>query len=554
MSDNGKKKAPDDIAALQKEAEAAIRAGDRKRAAELLIRVIDQGPDNAYAFFQLGKVLYGAGNKEEAKNRLLTAVEMAPDMAGARFLLGRIFIDEKQYRGAMLHLREVVRLDPDDHEAFFYLAQACIHSDLTDDALTLLLKAHSIEPEEPLYIESLGVIYSQKKEYAEAYKYLSHEKLKNTGRVETVNMLAKSAGEIGNRFAQMKAFELSLQLNPNQPDIEEMLGKLRKELGSVHTVEHSSKKKIAFFSRIDSFLGDIMSHFQREFEVKKFSGETLDDMTELLAWCDLAWFEWCDELLVMASKLPKTATIICRLHRYEAFSPYPQKVNWRNVDHLICVFQPIVDVLRSQIDIQTPVSVIQNGVDFGKYPLPENKNYGKKIAYVGYLKKPKAPDLLIQCFAKIHNYDPEYSLHIAGEIQDLEIQVYIEHILKKMNLPVTFCGWVDPVAPWLEDKDFIISSSISESFQFAIVEGIARGLLPFVHNWPGSEEIYPSECIFNTVDECLEILKRYEQSDKHVLVKSYRDILVGRFAVEKQMHLIDNLVKKYINGVNNGRE
>jgi len=306
------------------------------------------------------------------------------------------------------------------------------------------------------------------------------------------------------------------------------------------------RKKIALFSTLDSFLGDITEHFERRYEVRKCSGSRAGDIAALMRWSDLSWFEWCDNLLIYASRLEKTAPVICRMHRYEAFTTMPERVNWQNVDHLICVIDLIADVVRKRIPGTTPVSVIPNGVNFDRYPPPENKTYGKKVAYAGYIKKPKGAALLLQCFAKMHAYDPEYTFHVAGVHQDMEIELYFNHVVEKLGLPVIYYGWVDPIAPWFADKDYIISSSISESFQYAVAEGIASGLLPLVHTWPGSEDIYPEDCLFVTVDDCLNLLRTYEESDKKALAQKYRNHLRRRFSLERQLEAIDAVVGKYL--------
>ena len=119
-------------------------------------------------------------------------------------------------------------------------------------------------------------------------------------------------------------------------------------------------------------------------------------------------------------------------------------------------------------------------------------------------------------------------------------------MIKEMGIPVSFEGWVEDIPSWFEDKDYIICSSISESFMYAIVEGIACGLMPLVHNWPGSDQIYPKECIFLTSDECLEMVKRYENYDKHKKAIELRDHMKSRFSLEKQISEIEELLEQYL--------
>jgi len=542
MSNNGKKDAAL-LERLQRETEAAIQQGDLGRAEDLIFRIVEEGPPFAYGLYQLGLLYYNRGRADAAAGQLLKALEAAPEMISARFLLGKIYLEKNEPKKAMEQFRTIIGIDPADDEAYFLLARCCLMLDMTSEVLSLIDKAHSLNPGNAEYIEALGALYFRRGDYSEAFRYLSDGALEKSDRVETWNLLSECSEKIGNKRRQLLALERSVEIDPDQTDKSAKLEGLRKLPGMTGAV---IRKKIAFFSNIDSFLGDITGHLSKRYEVKKVDVRSADEIARYMEWSDLSWFEWCDSLLVQASQMRKTAPVVCRLHRYEAFTPFPGQVNWENVDHLICPFQPIIDVLRSQIDMQTPVTIIPNGLDFTQYTIPENKQYGKKIAYVGYLKKQKAPELLLQCFAAIHRYDPEYTLHIAGEYQDLEAQVYCEHMLKKLDLPVHFYGWVKPVSKWLEDKDYIISSSISESFQYSVVEGIARGLLPLVHSWPGSDLIYPGECIYGTFDECLNIIRDYEKCDKIAVAQSYRNIMEKRFSLENQLEAIGELIEQYI--------
>ena len=160
--------------------------------------------------------------------------------------------------------------------------------------------------------------------------------------------------------------------------------------------------KIAFFcGEDDKFLKDIIVHTAKLHDVRRFHGSTVDDMQVLLLWADVAWFEWCDSLIIAASQLPKTCRMICRLHSYEAFSDMPSRVNWKNVDDLVLVAPHVRDILLAGDLVNNHISqlrthVINNGVDVQRFCLTE-KERGFNLAYVGYINHKKNPSLLMQC-------------------------------------------------------------------------------------------------------------------------------------------------------------
>ncbi len=135
-----------------------------------------------------------------------------------------------------------------------------------------------------------------------------------------------------------------------------------------------AKKRIAFFCGPDRrFLPDIVDHFFKrtdEYEVLVFHSKSVKDFTDTMAWSDISWFEWCDLLVVEASKLPKVCRMVCRLHGFELSTEMPSQVNWGNVDTLILTAYHIKDTLKAQIpDIEerVDIQVIHNVED--NYPL-----------------------------------------------------------------------------------------------------------------------------------------------------------------------------------------
>ncbi|UCG61971.1 MAG: glycosyltransferase [Candidatus Zixiibacteriota bacterium] len=305
-------------------------------------------------------------------------------------------------------------------------------------------------------------------------------------------------------------------------------------------------KKIAVFAAFDTFLKDIVGHLSKGNETRTFRKGTADRMQLLLEWADIAWFEWCDSYLVEATKLPKTCPIVCRLHSYEAFSELPSMVDWTKVDLLILVNDSVKQVLENRIEIPTRQIVIHNAVDGSRFTIPDSKVYGKKIASVGYINYRKNPGLLLYCFKKIHQYDPEYSLHIAGEHQGPRLQLYFDHFLKENPLPVYYDGWVDDMAAWYADKDYVISTSLFESFHYSIAEGMACGLIPLIHNWYGAANLYPNDFLFNDPDECLEILKSMEGRDRAGLGRQNRQFILDRYNPDDKMAAISAELQRLV--------
>ncbi|UCD63413.1 MAG: glycosyltransferase [Candidatus Zixiibacteriota bacterium] len=297
-------------------------------------------------------------------------------------------------------------------------------------------------------------------------------------------------------------------------------------------------KKIAVFASLDSFVKDIAGQLSADNEVQTFTGGTVERLRQLMDWADLAWFEWCDNFIIEATKLPKTCQIVCRLHSYEAFDDMPAQVDWSKVDLLIYVNESVRAIVNKKIKIDTPSVVIHNAVDTERFVIPPGKVYGKKIASVGYINYKKNPSLLLYCFKKIHEHDPAYTFHVAGRHQDPRIELYFEHFLRENPLPVTFNGWVEDMPQWYRDKDYIISTSLFESFHYSIAEGMACGLMPLIHNWYGARRLYPERFLSQDPDGCLALLKRLEGGDRARLAEPNRDFILERYSLPDQMEKV----------------
>jgi len=469
--------------------------------------------------------------------------EIMPEEKVVNFIeQGEALLAQNRPKDALKIFRENLDHEAAQHDVYYLMAQACSDLEMYDQSLAFLLEAHTLDPQNSRNNEKIALHYYKTSDHHEAYKYFKKIGIRSIDSVDSLNSYALCAEKVGNNSDCMEALERSLRLDSQQHKVEERLQDIRRRITGKHT---SDRKRISFFTTNDLFLRNIKAHLEKKYVISQFSGSTISAIAGMMQESEVSWFEWCDNLIVRASKLPKYGKTICRLHRYEAFTDMPAKVNWNNVDHLICVSKYMAEFVREKFDIQIPITVVKHGLDLQRFAPPENKTYGKNLAYVGFVKMQKGPELLAQCFAKIHSYDPEYRFHIAGHF-DPVIERYFNHLCEELSIPVQYHGWVEDIASWLHDKDYIISSSMSESFQFSVIEGISSGLMPLVHNWPGSNEFYQKETMFNTVDECLALLQQYEKSDKNIIASENRKLMAEKFSLDTQFKAIDDVIDLYL--------
>ncbi|CAO1668270.1 hypothetical protein NYA30BAC_03667 [Halomonas sp. NYA30] len=299
------------------------------------------------------------------------------------------------------------------------------------------------------------------------------------------------------------------------------------------------KKLLIVCSRGETFIKPIAEIFNKKLDVEYWHLDyKLPDMKRLqtlMDWSDVTWFEWCDEVVVKASnEIQKNCKVVCRLHGFEAFSQWPNKIKSEFLDQLIFVSEHTLEYVKSR-GVNIPSTVIHNGVDIERFKY-EERAPGFSLAFVASLKTVKNPQLLVQVVDKLVKIDKRYTVHVAGEISDPILYRYIKHMLESLHIKenVVFYGHVENIDAWLEDKNYLISTSISESFGFNIAEAMVKGIKPLIHNWPGAQKLYPQSLVFNTVEDAVDMILSGDYRSNE-----YKDYIKRKYALSKQISEIE---------------
>ncbi len=410
----------------------------------------------------------------------------------------------------------------------------------SDEAITYFVKARSMQSDSAEIIWNLTEAYLATGMAEQAEQLFGDMERMDILNVDVLNRTANLFLNQGNKAGAIEMLIRSLKICPEQEILSPMVQVIR-----------SKRPKVAFFCGGDgmTFLNDIYEFAKQRFEVRLFDGKTEEQLYELMQWSDISWFEWCTDLAVIGSRGPKQCENIIRLHRYEAYGPWPQQINWQNIDALINVGNSFVRNILSRnvpgIENQTSIVTIPNGVNLDKFTFTEHPR-GKNIAYLCNIRAVKNPAMVLQCMQKLHYIDPEYRLFFAGQFQDLAIEQYIRYMVDALGLKevVFFDGWQEDVCSWLRDKSYVVSTSFIESQGMGILEAMACGLKPVIHNFPGAEEIFPSGYLFNIAEEfCDRILSAsYEPQQYHRFVEE-------KYSQKDQLAKINNILVQIENKI-----
>lgn len=419
-----------------------------------------------------------------------------------------MLIDNGKLEEAVLLIQQYKEIVSDDVEIYSMEAIIYMMKGNLDKSEDILLDGLIIDKENFDLNYNLAYVYNVKENYNLAYKYY------------------KKALERCNN--QSVKEEISIVLD----NIRIKEPSLLKE-----------KKKIVFFDKgDDKFILDIINELSKEYETKKVTVRDLKQIDQWMQWADICWFEWCDELISYGSKhkLATEKKIICRLHSYEAFTNYPSNVIWDNVHRIIFVAEHIREFIIDKFNINRyKTVVIPNGINLSKYKFSDRKD-GYNIAYVGYINYKKGPMLLLHTFKAIYDKDNRYKLYIAGQFQDERDVLYFEQMIKEFGIKknVFFQGWQDNLDIWLEDKNYILCTSVLESQNISVMQAMTKGIKPLIHNFVGAKSIYNENYIWNTINEAVNILE-----DKNYNSKEYFEFVKDNYSTEREMDSLKKLLK-----------
>jgi glycosyltransferase involved in cell wall biosynthesis len=240
-------------------------------------------------------------------------------------------------------------------------------------------------------------------------------------------------------------------------------------------------------------------------------GEKLGPVSE---WADVLFSTWCSEVTNFWTHYFPDKKIISYLRRYELWTgDYQQSIKYENIDALIFV-SPWCQEAFHRIDHgEDPKReyVIYNGINVNQFPFKYKRETTKRLAFVCSLKHVKNVPLAVQILL---NLPEEYQIwHVGIPFSDQftgQLISYVHH-LGLFNTRFNFGGLrpSSQMIDWYMDKDSLLSTSVNEGNPMNIMEAMAMGIKPIIHDWPGAREQFPEDHIFRTVDEATNIIQNH---------------------------------------------
>jgi len=464
--------------------------------------------------------------------------------------------EDGDYPEALARAQEHLRTEPEDVQALNDAGAILYCLGRPDEAIDHFVKARSLQNGSAEILRNLVEAYLAVGRANEVIQLFDDMEQMGILKTDMLNRIANLLLDQDNKGGAIEILQKSLQIAPEQKILEPMIEVIR-----------SKMPKVAFFCGGDrEALNEITEFIKRRFEVRLCEAREEKELYESMKSSDICWFEQCANLAVTASKLPKVCKIIYRLQHHEAYKQWPKEVNWANIDVLVTVgnsfFRDALTQTVPEIDESTSIVTVPNGVNLEKFEF-KNRRRGKNIAFLGNLRMVTNPAFVLQCMQKLHYIDPEYRLFFGGQFEDAALEQYLRYIVDALGLRdvVFFDGGAEDVSPvrspgassgtgaerftsngvscWLEDKHYIVSTGIIEGDGMGLLEGMACGLKPVIHNFPGAQRAFPQRFLFNISEEfCEQILSdNYEP-------QWYRRFVEENYPLENQLININDIFTK----------
>ncbi|MGE5294669.1 MAG: hypothetical protein ACM3VT_07560 [Solirubrobacterales bacterium] len=415
-----------------------------------------------------------------------------------------------------------------------------------EDAVAYLIRARELQSDNPQVIRNLAEAYLGGGMAAEAAQLFPEMERMGLLDVELMNRAATRLLDQDRKGPAVEVLLQSRRLWPEQQVLTPMLEVIR-----------SKRPKIAFVRNgqgEDGALADVCEFVEQRFKTEFCPGRDPQGMADVMRRHDIVWVDGGGEPAVEASRLAtlgvgrcdategRTAKVIVSLRRSDVGDRWVRQVRWENVSIVVQIGSSAVEEALVQqvpnIRNRTRLAVVPNGINLSRYGL-RRRERGKHLACLGCLTLEANPAFLIQCVQKLHYIDPGYKLFFSGAFENPGLEQYLRHMVRTLDLTsvVTFERNCGDLNSWLSDKHFTVASGIGEGQVESVLAGMACGLKPVIHNFPGAQRLFPQQYLFNIAEEfCAQVLSQDYQPEQ------YRRCVEERYPLDRQLKQVDGIL------------
>ncbi len=300
---------------------------------------------------------------------------------------------------------------------------------------------------------------------------------------------------------------------------------------------------IAVLPGLDHFIPDLARALAATGAVQPrvFAVRDMDALTAMLAWADhpdtdAIWFEFCwppFPALIAAAAFGGRRVVV-RVHRIEAYgADHVARADWSRVSDVIVVGRDMAARVRAaapEIDMVARLHVIHNGLDLARFRrLTAFDPF--RIGWCGWMSLHKNPTLALEILHRLRAHDARYTLHVSSRGGEPVALDAFRYLARRMELTAAICDdgaiGADAMPSWHAANGVLLSTSLYESFGYAIAEAAACGCDVAILDNAAADEFWPQAARFATVDEAVALIR-------DVRPHRWSDLVARRFDVREQ--------------------
>ncbi len=248
-------------------------------------------------------------------------------------------------------------------------------------------------------------------------------------------------------------------------------------------------------------------------------------------WADVALVEWSHHVLTWVTLLDRAPRrLMARLHRFEAFTPFPLLHDHARIDRMLYVSPPVWNLVRIAAPDFADVDGVQVGnlLARGLGPSPGPDRDRHLLVQVGWHREVKDVLFSLDVLARLRDHDPRYRLRLIGQGlpaasgADGSYRRRVRARLAELGpAAVEMLGRRDDVPALLADSGVILSSSRHEGTHESVMEGLAAGCPAVIRDWPdaapygGPATLYEADWVVADVEDAVQRVLDLSEPERH---------------------------------------
>jgi tetratricopeptide (TPR) repeat protein len=191
------------------------QAGNLDQAEFVCREILEEQPDNAEMYNNLGLLLGEKGNIDDSVACYRKALELDPNLADAHYNLGNVLKGQNQLLEAIKSYRRAIELDPVSLDALMNFGNALQGVEQYDEAEQCYQKALHISPHNADIYNNLGLTFHKKNMFDKAILFFEKAIRLRPDQSDIYNNLGFTHQEIGSLGEAIRCYRKAIQLDSN---------------------------------------------------------------------------------------------------------------------------------------------------------------------------------------------------------------------------------------------------------------------------------------------------------------------------------------------------